>query len=156
MAMTRIAVTGGSGKLGRAVVADLLAHGNEVVNLDIAAPRPHLKIDLTDYGQTVEALTRIDDRYDRIDAVVHLAAIPAPGLLPNATTFQQNITATYNVFSAARLAGITNVVWASRSPRRRRTFRSTRATRPGPSRRTPWSSTSKSRWRSSSADGSRS
>lgn len=111
--MTRIAVTGGSGKLGRAVVADLLAHGNEVVNLDIAAPRPHLKIDLTDYGQTVEALTRIDDRYDRIDAVVHLAAIPAPGLLPNATTFQQNITATYNVFSAARLAGITNVVWAS-------------------------------------------
>ena len=111
--MSRIAVTGGSGKLGRAVVADLLAHGNEVVNLDIAAPRPALKIDLTDYGQTVEALTRIDDRYDRIDAVVHLAAIPAPGLVPNATTFQQNITATYNVFSAARLAGITNVVWAS-------------------------------------------
>ena len=111
--MTRIAVTGGSGKLGRAVVADLLAHGNEVVNLDIAAPRPALKIDLTDYGQTVEALTRIDDRYDRIDAVVHLAAIPAPGLLPNAATFQQNMTATYNVFSAARLAGITNVVWAS-------------------------------------------
>jgi nucleoside-diphosphate-sugar epimerase len=111
--MTRIAVTGGSGKLGRAVVADLTAHGNEVVNLDVAAPRPALKIDLTDYGQTVEALTAIDDRYDKIDAVVHLAAIPAPGLIPNATTFQNNITATYNVFSAARLAGITNVVWAS-------------------------------------------
>src|SRR3954469_18211461 len=111
--MTRIAVTGGSGKLGRAVVADLAAHGNEVVNLDVAAPRPALKIDLTDYGQTVEALTAIDDRYDKIDAVVHLAAIPAPGLIPNAATFQNNITATYNVFSAARLAGITNVVWAS-------------------------------------------
>jgi nucleoside-diphosphate-sugar epimerase len=111
--MTRIAVTGGSGKLGRAVLADLAAHGNEVVNLDVAAPRPALKIDLTDYGQTVEALTAIDDRYDKIDAVVHLAAIPAPGLIPNAATFQNNITATYNVFSAARLAGITNVVWAS-------------------------------------------
>jgi UDP-glucose 4-epimerase len=111
--MTRIAVTGGSGKLGRAVVADLTAHGNEVVNLDVAAPRPALRIDLTDYGQTVEALTAIDDRYDKIDAVVHLAAIPAPGLIPNAATFQNNITATYNVFSAARLAGITNVVWAS-------------------------------------------
>ena len=109
----RIAVTGGSGKLGRAVVADLTAHGNEVVNLDVAAPRPALRIDLTDYGQTVEALTAIDDRYDSIDAVVHLAAIPAPGLIPNAATFQNNITATYNVFSAARLAGITNVVWAS-------------------------------------------
>jgi nucleoside-diphosphate-sugar epimerase len=111
--MTRIAVTGGSGKLGRAVIADLTAHGNEVVNLDVAAPRPALKIDLTDYGQTVEALTAIDDRYDKIDAVVHLAAIPAPGLIPNAATFHHNITATYNVFSAARLAGITNVVWAS-------------------------------------------
>ena len=111
--MTRIAVTGGSGKLGRAVVADLAAHGNEVVNLDVAAPRPALRIDLTDYGQTVEALTAIDDRYDRIDAVVHLAAIPAPGLIPNAATFHHNITATYHVFSAARLAGITNVVWAS-------------------------------------------
>ncbi|MGW4942587.1 NAD-dependent epimerase/dehydratase family protein [Actinoplanes sp. NPDC004185] len=111
--MTRIAVTGGSGKLGRAVLADLAAHGNEVVNLDVAAPRPATKIDLTDYGQTVEALTAIDDRYDKIDAVVHLAAIPAPGLIPNAATFQNNITATYNVFSAARLAGITNVVWAS-------------------------------------------
>jgi UDP-glucose 4-epimerase len=111
--MTRIAVTGGSGKLGRAVVADLTAHGNEVVNLDVAAPRPALKIDLTDYGQTVEALTAIDDRYDKIDAVVHLAAIPAPGLIPNAATFHHNITASYNVFSAARLAGITNVVWAS-------------------------------------------
>jgi len=111
--MTRIAVTGGSGKLGRAVIADLTAHGNEVVNLDVAAPRPALKIDLTDYGQTVEALTAIDDRYDKIDAVVHLAAIPAPGLIPNAATFQNNITASYNVFAAARLAGITNVVWAS-------------------------------------------
>jgi nucleoside-diphosphate-sugar epimerase len=111
--MTRIAVTGGSGKLGRAVIADLTAHGNEVVNLDVAAPRPALRIDLTDYGQTVEALTAIDDRYDKIDAVVHLAAIPAPGLIPNAATFHHNITATYNVFSAARLAGITNVVWAS-------------------------------------------
>lgn len=111
--MARIAVTGGSGKLGRAVVDDLIAHGDEVVNLDVAAPRPALKIDLTDYGQTVEALTRIDDRYDRIDAVVHLAAIPAPGLIPNAATFQHNITASYNVFSAARLAGITNIVWAS-------------------------------------------
>ncbi|MEU4215506.1 NAD(P)-dependent oxidoreductase [Actinoplanes sp. NPDC026623] len=111
--MARIAVTGGSGKLGRAVVDDLVAHGDEVVNLDVAAPRPALKIDLTDYGQTVEALTRIDDRYDRIDAVVHLAAIPAPGLIPNAATFHHNITASYNVFAAARLAGITNVVWAS-------------------------------------------
>ncbi|MEV4639086.1 NAD(P)-dependent oxidoreductase [Actinoplanes sp. NPDC049548] len=111
--MTRVAVTGGSGKLGRAVVEDLEQHGYDVVNLDVAAPRPALKIDLTDFGQTVEALTAIDDRYGSVDAVVHLAAIPAPGLLPNAATFHHNITATYNVFQAAKLARITTVVWAS-------------------------------------------
>src|SRR4051812_18149784 len=110
----RIAVTGGTGKLGRAVVADLGEHGNEVINLDAAATgRPDLRVDLTDYGQTIEALTAIDDRYDRIDAGVHLAAIPAPGLTTNAATFHNNITATYNVFAAAKAAGIENVVWAS-------------------------------------------
>jgi UDP-glucose 4-epimerase len=109
----RIAVTGGTGKLGRAVVAGLREQGDEVVNLDAAAQRPDIRIDLTDYGQTIEALTAIDDRYDRIDAVVHLAAIPAPGITGNAATFQNNITATYNVFAAAKAAGITNVVWAS-------------------------------------------
>lgn len=36
--MARVAVTGGSGKLGRAVVADLAAHGYDVLNLDRAAP----------------------------------------------------------------------------------------------------------------------
>jgi len=109
----RIAVTGGTGKLGRAVVASLRATGDEVINLDAAAVRPDIRIDLTDYGQTIEALTAIDDRYDHIDAVVHLAAIPAPGITGNAATFQNNIVATYNVFAAARAAGITNVVWAS-------------------------------------------
>ena len=44
---------------------------------------------------------------------MHLGAIPAPGLSPNAATFSNNMTSTYNVFSAARLAGITNIVWAS-------------------------------------------
>ena len=109
----RIAVTGGTGKLGRAVVGSLRATGDEVINLDAAAARPDIRIDLTDYGQTIEALTAIDDRYDHIDAVVHLAAIPAPGITGNAATFQNNIVATYNVFAAAKAAGITNVVWAS-------------------------------------------
>jgi nucleoside-diphosphate-sugar epimerase len=115
--MARVVVTGGSGKLGRAVVADLVEHGWEVHNLDLAPPAeplcPHTRVDLTDYGQVVEALTGIDDRYHGLDAVVHLAAIPAPGLTANAATFANNVPSTYNVFAAARLAGITNVVWSS-------------------------------------------
>jgi UDP-glucose 4-epimerase len=115
--MTRAAVTGGSGKLGRAVVLDLLEHGYDVVNLDIAGPRDQpsafLRIDLTDYGQVVDALTTNDGLAGRVDAVVHLAAVPAPGLTSNAATFANNAPSTYNVFAAARAAGITNVVWAS-------------------------------------------
>jgi nucleoside-diphosphate-sugar epimerase len=115
--MTWIAVTGGSGKLGRAVVSDLLDHGYQVVNLD-RVPSPegralHVRVDFTDYGQTFEALHAIEDRYTHIDAVVHLAAIPAPGLITNAATFDNNITSTYHVFAAARAAGIKRIVWAS-------------------------------------------
>jgi nucleoside-diphosphate-sugar epimerase len=115
--MTRVVVTGGSGKLGRAVVEDLLAHGYDVVNVDASPPReprcPYVRVDLTDYGQTAEALSAVDDRFRGADAVVHLAAIPAPGLTTNSATFANNAAATYNVFAAARAAGIANVVWAS-------------------------------------------
>jgi nucleoside-diphosphate-sugar epimerase len=115
--MARVAVTGGSGKLGRACVAHLLEHGWDVVTLDRTPAMPQrgdfVRVDLTDYGQAVEALSAVDDRYRGIDALVHLAAIPAPGLTTNAATFSNNMTTTYNVFSAARHAGITNIVWAS-------------------------------------------
>src|SRR5487761_9002 len=113
----RVVVTGGGGKLGRACVRDLVEHGHEVFNADIAAPQewlcPHIRVDLEDMGQTLEVLSRVDDRHHGIDAVVHLAAIPAPGLRPNATLFRTNTVSTFNVFEAARHLGISNVVWAS-------------------------------------------
>jgi len=115
--MTRVAVTGGSGKLGRAVVEDLLGHGYEVHVLDLVPPADprarYTRVELSDYGQVIGALTGVDDRYAGLDAVVHLAALPAPGVAPNAVIFHNNVTASYNVFEAARVAGIRNVVWAS-------------------------------------------
>ncbi|MEH1168720.1 NAD(P)-dependent oxidoreductase [Micromonospora sp. CPCC 205539] len=117
----RVVVTGATGKLGRAVVAHLRAVGVDVLAVDRAGGRDprdvdgeFLLVDLTDYGQVVEAFTGgADEHAGGIDAVVHLAAVPAPGLLPNATTFANNSAATYNVFAAARAAGIKRVVWAS-------------------------------------------
>jgi len=113
----RVVVTGGSGKLGVAVVQELVDHSYDVVNVDRAPARdpkcPYTYADLTDYGQVIEVMSGIDSRYDHVDAVVHLAAIPGPGVATNAATFANNITATYNVFHAARAAGISNIVWAS-------------------------------------------
>lgn len=108
--MQKIIVTGGSGKAGRAVVADLREQGYHVRNVDTEASRnpdaDSLIADLTDYGETIDAMAGYD-------AVVHLAAIPAPNILPDAATFEINITSTYNVFHAALALGMSRVVWAS-------------------------------------------
>lgn len=115
--MTRVAVTGSSGKLGRTVVPHLLEHGYDVVALDrVPSPRADVAssvVDLTDFGQAVEAMSGIDDRHAGVDALVHLAAIPAPGLAPNAAIFANNMTASYNVYTAALRAGVRKIVWAS-------------------------------------------
>ncbi|MGY1610199.1 NAD-dependent epimerase/dehydratase family protein [Geodermatophilus sp. SYSU D00700] len=112
-----VLVTGGSGKLGRAVVDLLVRRGRRVSVVDLVHPGradvAWTQADLTDYGQAVGALTGVDDRWPAPDAVVHLAALPAPGLRPDATLFAANVTTTYNVFAAARVAGIDTVVWAS-------------------------------------------
>jgi nucleoside-diphosphate-sugar epimerase len=108
--MKRIVVTGGSGKAGRAVVRDLLEHGYDVLNVDIAPPpQPQgefLNVDLTDGGQVFEVL-------QGADAVVHLAAIPAPGKFTERVTFDTNMSSTYNVFAAAVDLKLERVVWAS-------------------------------------------
>jgi nucleoside-diphosphate-sugar epimerase len=109
--MTLVAVTGASGKAGRAVVRDLLDHGYEVRAIDIAPAPADLGVDvliadLTDYGQSVQSL-------DGCDTVVHLANIPAPGRKPDAVTFNTNITMNYAVFTAAVRLRTDRVVWAS-------------------------------------------
>ncbi|MGY2079638.1 NAD-dependent epimerase/dehydratase family protein [Modestobacter sp. SYSU DS0657] len=114
--MARVAVTGSSGKLGRVVVDHLVEHGWDVLALDrVPSPRADVEsavVDLTDAGQAVEALSGFDE-HGPVDALVHLAAVPAPGLVPNATTFANNMTASYNVHTAALRAGVRSIVWAS-------------------------------------------
>ncbi|MFF2299884.1 NAD-dependent epimerase/dehydratase family protein [Arthrobacter sp. NPDC058127] len=111
----KIAVTGGSGKLGKSVVRRLRADGHEVMNLDRAGmkARGTVTVDLRNYGQVVDVVFGLDDRHHGFDAIVHLGAIPAPGLVPDAATFENNMLSTYNVFQAARRAGIKKIVYAS-------------------------------------------
>ena len=103
-------MTGGSGKAGRWVVGDLREHGHDVLNVDMTHDGSSHGLcavaDLTDPGQALELITGSD-------VVVHLAAIPAPGIRSEAETFRINALSTYNVFAAAVAAGVDRVVWAS-------------------------------------------
>jgi nucleoside-diphosphate-sugar epimerase len=87
-----------------------LVAGYEVRNLDREAPAtplcPTWQVDLTDYGQTIDAL-------NGTEAVVHLAAIPNPDIHPPERTFRENTLSTFNVFQAAQTLGMKRVVWAS-------------------------------------------
>src|SRR5262245_47154070 len=107
----RIVVTGGSGKAGRWVVRDLRDRGHDVLNVDVAHDgSTHglcVLADLTDIGQCHEVVAGAD-------AVVHLAAIPAPEIRPAGETFRNNAMSTYNVFAASVERGVGRVVWASR------------------------------------------
>ena len=111
----RIVVTGGSGKLGQSVVARLRDEGHRVINFDKAGTRGSgfLNIDLSNFGEVADAFHGIDDVIDGFDAVVHLGAIPAPGIRPDVATFHNNLLSTYNVFQAARRANIKTLVYAS-------------------------------------------
>jgi len=106
----RVVVTGGTGKAGRWTIAHLRESGHDVLNVD----RQHdgsehgrcLVVDLSDPGQCFEALAGSQ-------AVVHLAAIPAPQMRTPAETFRVNTLSTYNVFAAAEAHGLQRVVYAS-------------------------------------------
>jgi nucleoside-diphosphate-sugar epimerase len=114
--MTLVAVTGGAGRLGKAVLEDLSAHGYRTLSIDTVPPRgmgaSYRRADLREQWQAVDAL-------DAADMVVHLAAVGVPEthtvypLLAEQATFAANTLSMYNVLRAALAHGIQRVVWAS-------------------------------------------
>src|SRR5262245_13676097 len=96
-----VLVTGSSGRIGRAVVAELQRRGHAVRGFDrVAAPGldDSLTGDLTDRAA-------LDSAMRGITALIHLAATPDDDdflsqLLPN------NIVGLYHVMESARLAGV--------------------------------------------------
>jgi nucleoside-diphosphate-sugar epimerase len=120
-----IIVTGGSGKVGRACIKDLMEHGYKVASIDLARP-PGLsnppkptdvnftRADITDFGEVMAAFSGINTRAEEaVTGIVHLGAIASPGEAPDHVIFEVNTISTYNVFEAARRLSIRNVVWAS-------------------------------------------
>ncbi len=105
----RVAVTGASGRLGRAVVADLVAHGYEVVGVDRVDDDGDVPTHAWD-GRSVAGLA---PRLDGCEALIHLAAIPGPEGNPPEVVFANNTQATFAALEAAGSVGIRRAVIAS-------------------------------------------
>lgn len=119
----KIAVTGGRGRIGRALTEGALALGHSVVNIDRVAvdgpllpgegrtPSPegdvrYLTADVTNYE---ELLATFAD----CEALVHMAAIPTPFRDPDHVVHNNNVTGSYNALRAAVEVGIMKICQAS-------------------------------------------
>lgn len=106
-----ILVTGGTGTVGRRVVARLVRSGHtvRVIGLD-----RELTITGADYHYCdINDYTALCDQVQDIEGLVHLAAIPNPGGGTAQDIFHINCTGTFNVYQAAAAAGIKRIVSAS-------------------------------------------
>ncbi|HEY4202918.1 MAG TPA: NAD(P)-dependent oxidoreductase [Devosiaceae bacterium] len=108
----KIAVTGGSGRIGTAIIAAALARGDSIVSIDRSDPPERHKAvryvatEMSDYEALLAA-------FEGCDAVVHMAAIPGPFRQPDHVVHNNNVVASYNVMRAAIEQGIRRICQAS-------------------------------------------
>jgi nucleoside-diphosphate-sugar epimerase len=106
----KVLVTGGAGRLGRDVVAELAAHCTVRV-LD----RAHQSPAAIDFPVDVLDLEALGPAMRGVDAVIHLAAIDSSVTAPPEVVFDTNVRGTWNVLHAAREAGVRRAVICSSS-----------------------------------------
>jgi nucleoside-diphosphate-sugar epimerase len=112
----KIAVTGGNGSMGRALLPYLVEQGHEVVSIDRALPSGsgpyrgpqvnYMVANVTDFGQVVACVRGCQ-------GIVHLAAHISPESAPEPVVYIDNTAGSYNVLCAAATLGIQRVVLAS-------------------------------------------
>ncbi|MBN9117745.1 MAG: NAD(P)-dependent oxidoreductase [Planctomycetes bacterium] len=118
----RILVTGSAGRIGRAVVAELVSRGHHVVGLDVNPTSG-----LPSAQSVVASLTDVDAlRRAATDAaaIVHLAATPDDAQFPRGTPpndgdnflsdlVPNNVVGPYQIMEAARVLKVPRVILAS-------------------------------------------
>lgn len=109
----KIALTGSSGGVGRAIVAQALRDGHSLVSIDRVEPTEPISgdqrfvlADMSEYDKLLEA-------FKGCDAVIHMAAIPSPGRHPNHVVHNNNVVGSYNALLAAAENGIMRICQAS-------------------------------------------
>lgn len=108
----RIIVTGGAGRLGRSVAAELAAAGHQVISVDRTDPAlPGVEgriADLLDHEATHALFASLQP-----DAVVHLAAIAVPFSAPEHIILSTNQSLAFTALTAGIAAGATRLLAAS-------------------------------------------
>ncbi len=109
--MTKVLVTGGAGHIGKVTTERLVRNGWDVraigIETNVTLPgAEYITCDITDYNAVREQMRGCQ-------AVVHLAAIPAPSYAPGHEVFRVNVAGTFNVFEAAASEGIKRIAQVS-------------------------------------------
>ena len=110
----KIALTGGSGGIGRAIAAEALRLGHSIVSIDRTPPaelreQDNLRLVLAD----VADYERLVDAFKGCDALIHMAAIPSPFRDPDHVVHNNNVVGSYNALRAAVEHGIMRICQAS-------------------------------------------
>ena len=109
--MTKVLVTGGSGKMGQVIIQDLLANGYEVVSTDHKGPKStdgfeFIAADVTNADEALRVM-------EGCDKVIHMAAVPNPLIASEWEVLRVNTMSNWSVLEAAEKHGIYNIVMAS-------------------------------------------
>ncbi|GAB7091039.1 NAD(P)-dependent oxidoreductase [Halorubrum luteum] len=113
MTLDTIAVTGGNGKIGEAILEHLSDHGYETVNVARGKRREeasdrYVTTDLLDAGETYGALAKYD-----ADAIIHMGTIPNPYRNADHRVYESNVLSAIHVLEAADGLGLESVVLPS-------------------------------------------
>jgi nucleoside-diphosphate-sugar epimerase len=107
-----VLVTGGAGKVGRYLLATMEEIGVidcRVFDASAVSERPGFRSFVGDV-RNVEAVM---SAMTGCSSVIHLAAIPRPGIVLDEVTFQVNVIGTYNVLVAAERLRVERLVYLS-------------------------------------------
>lgn len=113
MTLDTVAVTGGNGTIGAAILDHLNGHGYTTVNLARGSRREtvsdrYVRTDLLDAGETYGAIAKVD-----ADAIIHMGTIPDPHGNPNVVVYESNVLSSVHVLEAADALGVEAVCLAS-------------------------------------------